>query len=274
MNRKVLPFVLILCMFLAALAGCKAKAAEEVFTTPDVGKPIDGTTVYEGTDFFEGMSFGMSYDEYISIVSERYGKDANVTYDAKAMEIDEGCEWKHVHTKLYDPSREINSYVTAIFLNGKLDQLRAGSLVYATSVENFKERVEILISEHEDIYGDLKGNSLDVPAGSYQSFNKWQHRFWETYYGLGTEGYLEEGFFVDIALPDALVNTESGREYIVAPYEEGEAGVILYTYATRRSTRGTPDDSAFSDEMLWFEKNPGSYIQCNNYYPADHVFDF
>ncbi len=134
----------------------------------------------------------MSYDDYMELSSGKYGKEASVSYDAKTMEIDEGAEWKVVHTKLYDPSREINSYITAIFLNGKLDQVRSGSLVYATSVDNFKERAEILIGEHEEIYADLKDDSLTVPTGGYQSFNKWQHRFWETYYGVGTEGYLEE----------------------------------------------------------------------------------
>ncbi len=276
MNRKIIPALLILVMLLAVIAGCTADAAENVFSTPENGKQIEGTVRYDGTDFFEGLSFGMSYDDYMKLASERYGKDANVSYDAKAREIDEGAQWKVVHTKLYDASREINSYVTAIFLNGKLDQVRAGSLVYATSVDNFKERAEILIAEHEHIYGDLKENSLSVPAGGYQSFNEWQHRYWETYYGLGVEGYLEEGFFVDIALPDELFSTEEGsnKEYIVAPYEEGDAGVILYTYATRRATRGTPEVSAFADEMMWFEKDPSTYLQYNNYYPEDYVFSF
>ncbi len=81
---------------------------------------------------------------------------------------------------------------------------------------------------------------------------------------------------MDIALPDDLVSTEelNNTVYVVEPYEEGEAGVILYTYATRRATRGIPDYSEYEDEMMWFTKDYNSYLQYNNYYPEDYVFSF
>ena len=276
MNRRIVSILLVFLAIAGILAGCTAEAHEEVFTVPETGKQIEGTVRYDKTNFFEGIYFGMSYDDYIDLASGRYGKTANVSYDAKAAKADEGSEWEVVHTKLYDASREINSFVTAIFLNGKLDQMRAGSLVYATSVENFKLRAEELIVEHEYIYGDLKDNSLSPVAGGYQSFTKWQHRFWETYYGIETTGYLEEGFYVDIALPDELVSTEENNNtvYVVDPYEEGQAGVILYTYMTRRATHCAPDYSEYTDDMLWFTENHNTYSLFGNYYPEDYEFDF
>lgn len=256
-RKKVISIIMSMLLILVAV-GCTANAEEEVFSLPKEQKQIEGTAVYEGTDFFDGMEFGMSFEDYVAFAEERYGEGTTMLIeDIPSAYEGHSSVWQYAHTKLYDPSREINSYVTAVFRDGKLDQMSAGSLVYATSVDNFKRRAEVLIAEHEDIYGKLDESDMSLPAGSVKYYDEWEHREW---WSEDAEKRVEKAFQVDIALPDNLDTKQEydNTVYYVEPYDEGEAGVIIYTNIFSKGDGVTPGNFN-TEEMLWFTNFHNAY---------------
>lgn len=210
---KVKSVIALLIVLMLITSSCTNGDPENV---PNTRHRIEGTTIYNDTDFFNGITPEITYNEYISIASEKYGVEAleiqqSPSYTDKNLPPVEGYTWNAVHVRLYDETRDINSYVTFGFLNDEFQWAQTGSLVYCESESDFKKTAEKMISQSKHIFEDME---------SAQSNEKWKTR---TYTQID-DGNLVRGFGITIALPDSV----SSSPYKIDPYEVGNVGVILF----------------------------------------------
>ncbi len=215
MKKTILTLTLIVS--LAILASCNQGVAWE---TSESSHRIDGTIMYNDVNYYDGVSLGMSYDDYLNFASERYGSESLYFYESLSYdgtEVVDGVVWKAIHVRLYDETKDLNGFFTAAFKNDVLNWTEAGMLFGCEDFDDFNDKSDELINVNKAIYDGMKSYSHPVPS--------WEFRVYES----------EDGSVythIDLVSPDAIYPAEDNgmATYVVSPYEEGKAGVVLFNH--------------------------------------------
>ena len=169
--RKILWMLICFALF-ATVAGCSASAGEDgAFPLPEKENRIEGTAVYNGMDLYDGIEYGMTFEEYISLVNDRFGEQATETaeslsYDSEGNVVD-GNEWTCARTFVYNEEFDMNTVIKAEFLNGTFNGVWAYSLSYCEDFGDFKNRTEFLEKNAQVLTEDF---STRGTSGSGQRF--------------------------------------------------------------------------------------------------------
>ncbi len=238
--KSKITLLYILAIILIVVVYLDPVTADVVWDT-SVRHQIEGTTVYNDVDYYEGVSLKMTYDEFVDLAKDRYGEDALHFYESPSyrmdgtMEINENVKWTAVHVKLYDETRDLNGYFVAGFKNELLEWAEAGMLFGCEDFHDFNDKADSLISVNKSIYDGMKSFSHALP--------EWELRSYEN---------TEENTMADIDLvaPDAIYPAEENgmTTYHIYSYEEGKAGQIHFRYLTNDYS-----DTAETDGLWEFE---------------------
>ena len=237
--KSKITLLYILAIILLVIVYIDPVTADVVWDT-SVRHQIEGTTVYNDVDYYEGVSVNMPYDEFVDLAKDRYGEDALHFYESPSYirgGINENVKWTAVHVKLYDETRDLNGYFIAVFKNNLLAWTEAGMLFGCEDFHDFNDKADSLIAVNKSVYDGMKSFSHGMP--------EWKYRYYEN---------VEENMMADIDLvaPDAIYPVEENgmTTYHIYSYEEGKAGQIHFRYLTNDYS-----DTAETDGLWEFPKD-------------------
>ncbi len=165
---------LISAVLVFVMCGCMANAGEDsAFPLPEMPHRIDGTVVYNNLDFFEGIEFGMNVDEYADLVNDRFGKDATEFTHSLAYNIDgsidEGVEWTIARTFIYNEELDMNTVISASFINGKFNSFTTYALGYCEDYDDFVSRAELIEKRAEVQISKFRTRYISDGTGGHGS---------------------------------------------------------------------------------------------------------